>query len=348
MNYTKGLFVLFQQKLKRLSRYLTVQRPNALEHSLLAKLPVELLQQITNDLPVASAASFSLSCRHIHLLTGTRYLENLATSSHETLVFLKLIERDLQNQILCNSCRKLHRIQDARKYTENGQPFFPVVEPDCLSNDREIMVTQYIHDNFSTAVFKMLMKHYRLFGYDARSRQLLNLVSERVRSHTWGVTLVLNRQAECRISNGSLFTCKRVAFHGKCTGVEPGSMWYWICPHLELERTERPASLRIITSYPSSLEKWSMILHCEKGANIKKTSWDLCSELQQCRYCRTEYKAVFEHGNGCTFKFTITIWKDLGQGPEGEEWKAQLPLEDGLSSPLPIHFHRGEIASVFQ
>lgn len=200
MDYTKRLFILFQQRTKRFSRHPAVQRPNALENSLLAKLPTELLQQIANDLPVASAASFSLSCRHIHLLIGTQYLENLVTSSHETLVFLKLVEHDLQNHIVCNSCRKLHRIQDARKYTENGQRVWPVVVPDCLSDDRDAMVTLFIHENFSTTVFKMAMKHYH---YDPRSRQLLNLLSGKFCTHAWGHTLV--KKTKSRMSNKKWF-----------------------------------------------------------------------------------------------------------------------------------------------
>jgi hypothetical protein len=176
MDHIKRLFVLFQQKTKRFFRYPAVQWSDAVENSLLAKLPTELLQQVVNDLPVASAVSFSLSCRYIYLLIGTQYLENLATADHETLVFLKLVEHDLQNQIVCNSCRKLHRIQDARKYTENGQQILQVVVPDCLCDDSEAMVGSFIHENFSTTVFKMAMKHHYHFGYDAQSRKLLNLL----------------------------------------------------------------------------------------------------------------------------------------------------------------------------
>ncbi|KAH9207598.1 hypothetical protein DL95DRAFT_482652 [Leptodontidium sp. 2 PMI_412] len=345
MNYIKRLFVLFQQGIKRFSRYPAV---NALENSLLAKLPRELLQQIANDLPIASAASFSLSCRQILHLIGTRYLENLATSSNETLVFLNLIEHDLRNQIICNSCRKLHRMKDARKYTEDGQRFLREVEPDCLFDDRGAMVTRSIHDNFSSTVFKMAMKHYHFFGYDARSRQLLKLLSGKSYTSAWRTLVVQKQKAECRIKNGSLFTCNRTAFRNTCKGVERYQIWFWICPHLEVKSIERSANLRITTSYPLSLGTWSILLRCDNSTSIKKTSWDLCSGLRQCQYCRTEYEASFEHNNGCTTKFTITIWKDLGQGPEAEEWKAQLPLQDRLSFPQPIQFHGGEIASVFQ
>jgi hypothetical protein len=341
MNYAKRLFVLFQQRIKRFCRHFAVQRPNALENSLLAKLPTELLQQIAKDLPVASAASFSLSCRHILLLIGTQYLENLATSSHETLVFLKLVEHDLQDRIACNSCRKLHRIQDARKYSR----YHYLVEPDCLVDDRKAMVYGYIHQKFSTTVFKMAMKHHHHFGYDARSRQLLNLLSVKSFTHRWR-SLVKRQDAECQIKNGSLFTSKRVAFHGTCTAFERASIpFFRICPHLELETIGRSASLRITSSYRVSRKRRSWLLHCENSSNTKEG--DLCSELQQCRYCRTEYTAGFEY-DGRTIKLTITIWKDLGQGPEAEEWKAHFPLPDRRSFPQPIQFHGGEIASVFQ
>jgi F-box domain len=345
MYYIKTLFVFFQQIKTRFSRHPAIQRPNALEKSILLKLPTELLEQIVNNLPVTSAASFSLSCRHIYLLIGTQYLENIATSSHETLVFLNLLEHDLPNQIVCNSCRKLHRIQDARKYTENGQRTFPPVEPDCLNDDREAMVTSYIHENFSSTVFKMAMKHYHHFGYDVQSQQLLNHLSDRFSAQLCN-TLVQKEKAKSQIRNGSLFTCKRIDFHGTCTVVERDSIFFWICPHLEIESTEGSSSLCITTSYPLTLEeKWSVLLRCENGTNMKKMSWDLSSEIQQCRYCRTEYKVDFKHDDGCTIRFTITIWKDLGQGPEAEEWKAHISLQDGRLFPRPVQF-QGEIASV--
>ncbi|KAN0119453.1 hypothetical protein V8E51_001661 [Hyaloscypha variabilis] len=346
MDHTKKLFALFQQKTKLFFRYLAVQRADALENSHLAKLPTELLQQVANDLPLASAVSFSLSCRYIHLLIGTQYLESLATADHEKLVFLKLIEHDLQNQIVCNSCRKLHRMQDARKYTHIRALL--VVEPDCIIDDRMAMVTSFIHDTFSTTIFKMAMKHHHHFGDDSQSRRLLNLLSEKLHSDAWGA-FVRKQKVECRIKNGSLFTSKRTAFHGTCTDVERRSIRVSICGHLEFKSIGRPAGLCVITSYPLlSEEKWSMLLRCENSTNRNEASRDLCSELHQCRYCRTEYRAGFEHDDGCNIKFTITIWKDLGQGPETEEWRAHFRLQGRLSVSQPIQFHGGEIAAVFQ
>jgi hypothetical protein len=198
---------------------------------------------------------FSLSCRHIHLLIGTRYLGKLATSHYETLVFLKLVEHDLQDQIVCNSCRKLHRIRDAREYTENGHQNFPVpVVPECLSDDRMARVTSYIHENFSTAAFKMTMKHYHHFGYGTQSHQLLNLLSSKSGCYICGTTRP-KRKAEYQIKNGSLFIRNRIVFHGTCTGVEQDSIFSWICPHLEFTSRKQPAGLCIKTMWPLPLRR---------------------------------------------------------------------------------------------
>jgi hypothetical protein len=347
MNYTKRLLLLFQQRTKSFFRKVDGQRLNALESSLLCKLPTELLQQIANDLPVASAASFSLSCRHIYLLIGTRCLENLEASSHETLALLKLLEHDLPNHVVCNSCRKLHTVQDAQKYTENGLRVLRIAVPDCLADDREAMVTSYIYENFSTTVCKMALKHCHLFGYDALSRQLLDQLSQKSHIIGWGY-VDRQQEAECQIKDGTLFTYKCVAFHGTCSGAERDSIQLWICPHLDLASKWGFAGFRIITSYPRSLEKWSVLSHGKESITGRKTSWNSYSELQQCRYCRTEFKAGFEHDVGCTVKVPITIWKDLGQGPETEEWKAHFPLDDKKALPQPVQFHSGEIASVFE
>lgn len=210
------------------------------------------------------------------------------------------------------------------------------------------MVTSYIHDNFSTAVFKMAMKHYHYFGYDAQSRKLLKLLSENSGACAWGA-MVHTRKAECRVRNGSMYTCKHIAFSGKCTGIEPDSIHFWICPHLDVRLRESPASLCIVTSYPLfSEEKWSELLHCDNTAKIKRTSWDSSSDIQQCRYCRTEYKAGFKHDGRCTFKFTMTIWKDLGQGPEAEEWKAHFPFQDERACRQPSPVNGRKIASILQ
>lgn len=332
--------------IKRLFFY---QRPDALENSPLRKIPIELLWQVANRLPTVSAASFSLSCRYIYLSLGTQYLETLANSHQETLEFLHLLERDLQNQIVCYPCRRLHRIQNAKRYTRYGRSIWSVVMAPCVFADQQAMITRHIYDNFSTTVFKMAMKHYHHFGDDTRSRQLLKLLSRaQYSSHGWR-TWAKKAKADCQIKNKSLLTCTRIAFHGTCIGAEQARIFHDICPHLEVESIQQPASLRITTRSPLRLEeKWSVSIHYENSiVKMKKESWKICSEVQQCRYCRTEYRASFKHNAGCTIEVIITIWKDLGQGPEAAVWKAHLPGEYDRLLPQPVNFQAGEIASAF-
>jgi hypothetical protein len=147
------------------------------------------------------------------------------------------------------------------------------------------MVTSYMYETFSTTICKMALKHCRLFGDDSRSRQLLNLLSQKSRTTSWGTNVREQEEAECQniyiyIYIGSLFTCKRVALHGTCSGIERDSPFLEICPYLELESKLRSAGLRLKTSYPRSRKKWSVSLHGKNSTDVK-TSWDLCAELQQ-------------------------------------------------------------------
>jgi len=55
----------------------TRPRTNALESSVVSKLPPELIIRIVEFLPLASIVSFCLSCRPIYFILGTEYLETL-------------------------------------------------------------------------------------------------------------------------------------------------------------------------------------------------------------------------------------------------------------------------------
>lgn len=194
VDYTKKIFVPIQQRTKPFFLHPTIMRPDGLENSPLAKLPIELLQQVANDLPLASAVSSSLSCRYVYFMIGTQYLEHLATADHEKLVFLKLIEHDLQNQIACNPCKILHKNQNARKYIQSGRHNWRLAEPKCFLDDRMARVALYIHENFSTTLFKMVMKHHHHFGYDSRCHELFDRLSEEITPISWFWGIFLQRQ----------------------------------------------------------------------------------------------------------------------------------------------------------
>lgn len=94
-----------------------------------------------------------------------------------------------------------------------------------------------------------------------------------------------NEEAKVRIENGSLFTYKRISFHGKCTFVEQHSglykLWpYRICPHVALESTEGYSDLHVQTTYRVPVqEKWSMKQHCDGYVTIKEMPWKSAPDL---------------------------------------------------------------------
>src|ERR1700723_2821881 len=63
----------------------------------LMSLPIELLQQINDFLPLSSQACFALSCHRLHTIIGTRSWKELNTQSQpkrlEKINFLRLLRR---------------------------------------------------------------------------------------------------------------------------------------------------------------------------------------------------------------------------------------------------------------
>jgi hypothetical protein len=347
----KRLLLLIEQKTERVSGRLTVRKRNALKNSPLGTLPTEVLQVVAEFLPIASAASLTLSCRRIYFLLGTQYLENLTYDTYERLAFLRLLEHDLLGYIICDDCRILQKIKDARHYTLQtyGTRY---LSPEgmlngCLSEDMHARVPSYIFENFSTTVFKMTMKHYRHFGLDAQCQKLLKILLEGS-STEWRDSEHISartEQAECRIKDGSLFIRHNVCFRITSMNRPNDIIRFPVCPHLELN-SENKTGLRVISLPDRSLEKrWSLSLPGNRNTMTQEKPWDLCSELSQCRHCRTEYQVEFTHNDGRAMKCTITIWKNLGQGPDTKTWRAHLPRQ--RSGP-EVKFQSGEVASVFK
>ena len=80
----------------------------------LMSLPIELLQQINDFLPLSSQACFALSCHRLHAIIGTRSWKELNTQDQskrlEKINFLRLLRRDLSDSShwLCHRCIKFH------------------------------------------------------------------------------------------------------------------------------------------------------------------------------------------------------------------------------------------------
>ncbi|KAJ8063034.1 hypothetical protein OCU04_008278 [Sclerotinia nivalis] len=357
MDCVKTQFDLSRQSTIRFYRNLAPSRPDpmpdpldAISNSLLSRLPREILQQVASHLPLSSAVSFSLSCRHIALVIGTQYIDNLRNSHHDKLKFLKLLERYFPDQIVCDSCGKFHKIQNAEKYSFNSSFWLsPEARPLCTNEDLKNGMEHYMHWKLGTTIFKMVMKHHRYFGHDVRTQQLLKLLSA---SAYMGIDdLTTKNKGECLIKNGSLFTRKCITFRGQFPPSRRHLLLSYICPHLHLRA--KGQRLRINTTsiliYPILPEnKWSKSFLCEKVG-----SWRKGSRPSQCQYCRTEYTVEVKHDERCPIEVKTVIWKDFGQGPGGEGWEAHQIRRDAQGHRLQpaqktIKFPIGEIKSVFQ
>ncbi|KAF7861874.1 hypothetical protein EAF04_007756 [Stromatinia cepivora] len=350
MDCAKRQFDLCHRSTIRFYRNLAPSRPDpldALNNSLLSRLPREILQRVAGHLPISSAASFSLSCRHIALVIGTQYTDNLRNSHHDKLMFLKILEHYFPDQIVCDSCGKFHEIRNAEKYSFNSSFWLlPGARPLCTEEDIKNGMDYYMHWKLGTTIFKMVMKHHRYFGHDVRAQQLLKLVV-----HMGIDNLATKNKGECLIKNGSLFTRKCITFRGQFPPSRRHLLLSYICPHLHLKAKGQhlsidTTSIRIYPILPKN--KWSKSFLCEKVG-----SWRKHSRPSQCQYCRTEYTVEVKHDERCPIEVKIVIWKDFGQGPEGEGWEAHQIRRDAQGHRLQpaqktIKFPIGKIKSVFQ
>ncbi|KAF5870425.1 uncharacterized protein Bfra_009811 [Botrytis fragariae] len=371
MDSIKPQLVLFRQNPFRSYRYLAVSKPNpsdALKNSTFRIVPNDTMQMIAKYLTPVSAGSFFLTCRQIGWVIGTQYIDGLKTSKDDTMEFLNLLEHDLQDQIVCTVCRKLHRIQNAERYAKksycwneystnpaiSGLPAFDTI-PTCLKEDELRQVDLYTHKNFGVTISKMAMKNYRLFGNDAQTQRLLRLLSapENYSVDKFSKSLTTEKKGECRMKNGSLFTRKFMNYNWKCQSFEAPS-YIHICSHLNLEKDDSEFRTRLYCAYSRPEDIWSALQEpCQEntGTDESNTSRHVHSGLLQCRYCLTVCKVELKHHNRhaishCNTALTIVVYK---QFESEEDWRTHLPLYDSDDEESePIEFSKEKISSVFE
>lgn len=94
---------------RTLQRYYPGQkRTTGTDHSCpILRLHAELLCMVAEYLPAESAATFTISCKHVYMKLGTQYLRFADRSTLWN--FLLLIEPERQASFACCVCLKLHR-----------------------------------------------------------------------------------------------------------------------------------------------------------------------------------------------------------------------------------------------
>ncbi|QSZ36092.1 hypothetical protein DSL72_007216 [Monilinia vaccinii-corymbosi] len=330
----------------RLHRRPLPQEPNnqrehspfdAQEHSPLLQLPIEILEMIADNLPLASAASLSLTCRQIIFLIGTRHITDLETSRHETLMFMSLLVHDVREHIVCITCKKLHQISLARTYTEYQFQGVPLAtDPKVL---RSLGLAAYAEGiKMVTLYIAKDLKYYHRFKDDLPSQQLLHYIMLRPFSYCLGrrYSTVQKEETEWRVHNGSVYIRTHQNFQGNCS--EAGVLLFKICQHLILRVCTHRGRCFIVD--------WTLL-------GVKRLIWKgnhISLKLLHCRHCRTEYSMEFNHkknrNEDCPYEVYLTTWKDLGQSLDSEEWKQHF-VHGRLAHPQRLKFPKREIAKIF-
>ncbi|OBT95567.1 hypothetical protein VE01_05982 [Pseudogymnoascus verrucosus] len=292
----------------------------------LSQLPPELLLRITTYLPPTSAASFALCTKRLHALLCIPYLRcKNGHAPFSKAEFLRLLERDLPDYIVCYYCEKLHSIKRAGRHVKFTKR--------CDSKVNEAMRT-YIHPRFSYVVFQMLMKRHRQDPSRDLS-SLLNLLSY----NEWSWIGPDETKTTARIVDGSLLLRQQHTLL-----VHPNNDMCFthdnimICPHIAQLRCK-------INCSASGAERYSMCytgdrvdidrtptsVECECCSQRGKTDEGSWSGLIRCRDCATEFR-IDTLGVGKAGKaFVVTRWKDLGEGRDGEDpvWRGHVERRGG-------------------
>ena len=289
------------------------RKPQVLEQSLeLSMLPSEILQYISDFLPVSSAVSFTLCSRRLLWLLGDRALRCLrsADQAPERKLFLTQLEKDLSDWLLCHHCTLFHPIAQ-----DDGlgsiRCYFD--EPECVQASGVVYITTGYRLRYQHA--QLLMNHYR-FG---RAHQMnlerlcykltVTCGDATIKTEIWG-----------RIVLGELL----VRVNSKLQLPSPSDIDLVrhripeICPHLSAldERIFEPQTI--------------LCRPCHAG----RLPCVECSKRKSCRKCSTWFQVDgTELGNRGT-EIQINIWKYLGscETPFDAKWRSQT---DPLYSTAP-------------
>ncbi|OAF59960.1 hypothetical protein VC83_03138 [Pseudogymnoascus destructans] len=299
-------------------------KPVAVDSSTLSKLPPELLLRIASYPPPASAGAFSLCSKRLYALLAIPYLKCLhGHPPFSTAEFLRLLEPDLPDHIVCYYCEKLHKIKRLERHIKfTKRCDIPVNEA----------MRSYIHPRFSYVIFQMAMKRHRQ-GLDYSSPLKLLSYNE------WSWIGPDEIKTSFRIVDGSLLLRQQhiLLVHPNNDQMFTNTK-IMICPHIKQLRGTINCQSSGMGRYnmvytPGSIEidHTPTAVECDCCAHQGKKDEGNWSGLVRCRDCATEFR-VDTLGIGQSGKaYVVTRWKDLGEGRDANDsvWCAHMG-EKGL------------------
>lgn len=284
-------------------------RPVALQYSVLKMLPMEIVLHVASFLPLESAASFTICCSLIYLMIGDQYLKALRESGQwERYQLMTLVERDRSNYSACYECARFHRIDKAHRFIQNFPRILDGHQP-CSRVDRGTrFVDYYLHERFSSAIFKMTMKTYR-HGLDCS--KLLELLSLKAKT-TCRQYYIEQNTALARIVAGSLLMRRQTILMIPPSQLipMPFEMNVQICPHVGRVSTEQFTWSTDILKIPH----WSQ-------SNVKRLSRLTSMYCVRCPHCLTVFRMDLKRFGDKGSAIFVTSWKDLGTGESIQDAK---------------------------
>ncbi|OBT88666.1 hypothetical protein VE02_03204 [Pseudogymnoascus sp. 03VT05] len=289
------------------------------DSSALSKLPPELILRIASFLLPTSAGAFSLCTKRLYALLSIPYLKcKNGHASFGKTEFLRLIEPDLPDHIVCYYCEKLHAIKRPGRHTRFTKR--------CDTKVNESM-RSYIHPRFSYVIFQMVMKRHRQ-GLDTSS--LIKLLSY----DEWSLISHDKIKTSARIVDGSLLLRQQhiILVHPNNDALF-SHVKIMICSHAKQlcskidYNASAPEKYKMVyTPGTVDIDRTPTTVLCECCAHQGTKDGGNWSGLIRCRDCATEFR-IDTLGIGKEGKaFVVTRWKDLGEGRDGNDavWRGHL------------------------
>ena len=356
--------------------------PHPQTKSRLCLLPVELLDQINDELPISSRASLALTSKLLACKQGILSWDTLKHQPADKQVFLGLLSKDHPRLLPCHTCLRLHDREevkrlpnlhretvDLRKYrsylecrvsfayvqlamsSHRLSPGYDFLSHSKYSRELELHFTRRTPQIEVTTEFKIVKDRFLYKSGTHREIDIRKAIDNR--GDSGSSEMYANFRQLIRKFRGLGCPAPYDDLELLCRGYEALSQGYWdqlnaqwrllACGHFD-----------VLIGFPILI--WPLFKRAEVQINRGDiTLTTIQSAIYRCRYCATEVQATIELSDA-TCWLNVTCWKDLGDGTaKGEEpWTTHTLYRPGKyclerqNWYQPTHKHRGCISEAFE
>lgn len=267
-------------------------------------LPVEILQYISATfLPCDAAASFAICNRWMLKILGGQapWLLTLECHTIERTRFLKDLEKDLPNWLLCHHCAKFHLVdQDGHP----SQSWDPSRETECTRAKGVVSIGYHFYIRFEQA--QLLMRNYRLGRpYEINLARFSNQMDRNPGDTSLeGVTTA-------HIVAGELLLQTKYTLR---------LLGDWDIP---LIRVRIPKICSHLTNQVCD-STFAQVLRC-RLSHVNRPPCIECKSQKLCPKCLTLFHVDIRTLGNLVTEVQVDVWRNLGlcESPFDSEWRRQ-------------------------